>query len=140
MSISSAMNAGVSGLAANASRLGTISDNIANSSTYGYKRMEAEFSAIVLNQHRVAGIYSAGGVRVATTREVDTDGALVTTSNPLDIAISGRGFLPVTSIVDMDNNFSDLPFMMTRTGSFRPDANGILRSESGLVLMGWPMD
>lgn len=134
------MNAGVSGLAANASRLGTISDNIANSSTYGYKRMEAEFSSIVLNQHRVAGIYSAGGVRVATMREVDTDGALVTTTNPLDIAISGRGFLPVTSVVDLNNSFSEMPFMMTRTGSFRPDANGILRTESGLVLMGWPVD
>ncbi len=37
MSISSSLNAGVAGLAANATRLATISDNIANSGTYGYK-------------------------------------------------------------------------------------------------------
>lgn len=138
MSISSAMNAGVAGLAANSTRLATISDNIANSGTYGYKRVETEFDSFVLNQNRTAGIYSAGGVRAATHRVIDEDGALVTTTHPLDIAISGRGMLPVTSAVDMDNGFEQLPFMMTRTGSFRPDQNGVLRTESGLVLMGWP--
>lgn len=39
MSISSALSASVSGLAANSTRLANISDNIANSSTYGYKRV-----------------------------------------------------------------------------------------------------
>ncbi|MBK4216373.1 flagellar hook-basal body complex protein [Paracoccus caeni] len=138
MSISSAMNAGVAGLAANSTRLATISDNIANSGTYGYKRVETEFDSFVLNQNRTAGIYSAGGVRASTSRIIDEDGALVTTTHPLDIAISGRGMLPVTSATDLDNGFEELPFMMTRTGSFRPDQNGVLRTESGLVLMGWP--
>ncbi|MFV0292829.1 MAG: flagellar hook protein FlgE, partial [Paracoccus sp. (in: a-proteobacteria)] len=50
----------------------------------------------------------------------------------------GRGMLPVTSAVDMDNGFDTLPMMMTRTGAFRTDPNGILRTESGLVLLGWP--
>ncbi|MFN3525229.1 MAG: flagellar hook-basal body complex protein, partial [Paracoccus sp. (in: a-proteobacteria)] len=140
MSMSSAMNAGVAGLSANSSRLGTISDNIANSSTYGYKRMEAEFTSIVLNQHRTAGLYSAGGVRIATSREIDSDGPTVTTTNPLDLAIGGRGFLPVTSAVDLNNGFSDIPFLMTRTGAFRTDSDGILQTSSGLVLLGWPVD
>ena len=52
MSISSAMNAGVSGLAANSSRLGTISDNIANASTFGYKRVETDFNALVVGRGR----------------------------------------------------------------------------------------
>merc|ERR1711969_98923 len=132
------MNAGVAGLSANSTRLATISDNIANSGTYGYKRMETDFNAFVLQQNRTAGLYSAGGVRASTQRIIDEDGALVTTSHPLDIAISGRGMLPVTSAVDMDNGFDELPFMMTRTGSFRTDSEGVLRTESGLVLMGWP--
>ncbi|WP_372802895.1 flagellar hook protein FlgE, partial [Paracoccus seriniphilus] len=68
----------------------------------------------------------------------DEDGALVPTSHPLDIAISGRGMLPVTSAVDLDNGFEDLPMMMTRTGSFRTDSEGVLRTDSGLVLLGWP--
>ncbi|MDP5307328.1 flagellar hook protein FlgE [Paracoccus spongiarum] len=138
MSMSSALNAGVVGLAANSTRLATISDNIANSGTYGYKRMETEFDAFVLNQNRVAGLYSAGGVRATTYRAIEEDGALVPTSNPLDMAITGRGMLPVTSAVDLDNGFDQLPMMMTRTGSFRADAEGVLRTESGLVLLGWP--
>lgn len=138
MSMSSAMNAGVSGLAVNSTRLATILDNIANSGTYGYKRMETEFNAFVLNQHRTAGVHSAGGVRVSTYRVVDDDGALVTTTHPLDLAVSGSGMLPVTSAVDLDNGFEEMPFMMTRTGSFRPDNNGVLRTDAGLVLMGWP--
>lgn len=138
MTMSSAMSAGVAGLSANSTRLAAISDNIANSGTYGYKRMEAEFDSVVLNQSRVSGRYSAGGVTASTFRIIDEDGALVPTSHPLDLAISGRGMLPVTSSVDLDNSVSELPLMMTRTGSFRPDDEGILRTESGLVLLGWP--
>lgn len=138
MSMSSAMNAGVAGLAAHSTKLATISDNIANASTNGYKRLETEFNSIVLNQHRTSGHYSAGGVRATTSRAISEDGALVTTTNPLDIAIDGRGMLPVTSAVDLDNGFETLPMQMTRTGSFRTDDSGILRTTSGLVLMGWP--
>ena len=138
MSMSSAMNAGVAGLAAHSTKLATISDNIANSGTNGYKRMETEFDSIVLNQHRASGHYAAGGVRTTTKRIVTEDGALITTTNPLDLSIDGRGMLPVTSAVDLDNNFETLPMMMTRTGSFRPDDSGILRTASGLVLLGWP--
>ena len=43
MTISSSLNAGVAGLSANASRLATISDNIANSGTFGYKRAVTDF-------------------------------------------------------------------------------------------------
>jgi flagellar hook protein FlgE len=139
MSISSSLNAGVAGLSANATRLATISDNIANSGTYGYKRASTDFENFVINQARGAGTYSAGGVRAATTRLVDEHGALVATSNALDLAVAGRGMLPVTSAVSL-NSFSGgaQPLMMTTTGAFRPDADGILRTESGLVLLGWP--
>ena len=82
MTISSSLNAGVAGLNANATRLATISDNIANSSTYGYKRAEADFHSLVISGNE--GKYSAGGVRVTTSRMVDTRGTLVTTSNPTD--------------------------------------------------------
>ena len=58
MTISSSLNAGVAGLNANASRLATISDNIANSSTYGYKRAVADFHSLVLSQG--SGSYAAG--------------------------------------------------------------------------------
>lgn len=138
MTISSSLNAGVAGLSANATKLATISDNIANSGTYGYKRASADFQSMVISQARGAGTYSAGGVRAQTMRLIDERGALVGTANALDIAISGRGFLPVIPSVMLDNATGDLPMMMTTTGSFRTDADGVLRTESGLVLLGWP--
>ncbi|AUM75012.1 flagellar hook protein FlgE [Paracoccus jeotgali] len=138
MSISSSLNAGVAGLAANATRLATISDNIANSGTFGYKRMISDFEGMVINQARGAGVYSAGGVRASTARLIDQRGTLVATSNPTDLAISGRGMLPVIPSVSMNSQFGDKPMMMTTTGSFRTDASGVLRTDSGLVLLGWP--
>ncbi|WP_347267852.1 flagellar hook protein FlgE [Paracoccus sp. (in: a-proteobacteria)] len=139
MSISSALSAGVSGLAANSTRLSNISDNIANSGTYGYKRVDTSFESMVINQSRGGGMYTAGGVRASTGRNIDERGSLVSTSHPLDIAISGRGMLPVidsTAVGSDGGNARSL--MMTRTGAFRPDSQGILRTDSGLVLMGWP--
>ena len=137
MTISSSLNAGVAGLNANATRLATISDNIANSGTYGYKRASAEFESLVITGQRGAGVYSAGGVRASTSRLIDERGALVGTANALDISISGRGMLPVIQSVDIGVT-GDQPMMMTRTGAFRPDAEGVLRTDSGLVLLGWP--
>lgn len=139
MSISSSLNAGVAGLAANATRLATIADNISNSGTFGYKRAIADFESMVINQARGAGVYSAGGVRAATARVIDERGALVSTSNAMDLAVAGRGMLPVIPSVAMNNGtMGDQPMMMTTTGAFRTDPNGVLKTESGLVLLGWP--
>lgn len=136
MTISSSLNSGVAGLNVNASRLATISDNIANSGTYGYKRAVADFHSMVINQGH--GSYSAGGVRVTTGRMIDQRGTLITTDNPTDLAVGGRGMLPVTSATALDDTSASPPVMLATTGSFRPDADGILRTETGLVLMGWP--
>ena len=136
MTISSSLSAGVAGLNANAVRLASISDNIANSGTYGYKRVSTEFSSMVISGSGGAGSYIAGGVRASATRLIDERGDLVGTSNALDIAIAGRGMLPVVQEAAMNEGGTAL--LMTRTGSFRTDANGVLKTDSGLVLMGWP--
>jgi flagellar hook protein FlgE len=136
MTISSSLNAGVAGLAANASRLATISDNIANSATFGYKRVEADFHSMVIASK--GGTYSAGGVRVTTQRLVDERGPLVATSNATDIAVRGRGFIPVAQATDVEVANGDAQMFLTTTGSFRTDSDGYLRSESGLILLGWP--
>ena len=136
MSISSSLNAGVAGLNSNASRLATISDNIANASTFGYKRAVADFHSLVLPGGNAS--YSAGGVRVTTSRLVDERGPLVTTANSTDIAVAGSGMIPTTTVSALDDNSGGYPLMLMSTGSFRPDADGILRTETGMVLMGWP--
>ena len=138
MGISSSLNAGVAGLNVNASRLSTISDNIANSGTNGYKRAVVEFSSVVTSQTQ--GSYDAGGVRVTSGREVNVQGALITSSNPTDIAISGRGLIPVTPVVSRDEDPNIRPFQMVSTGSFAADEDGYLRTASGLQLLGWPTD
>ena len=136
MTISSSLNAGVAGLAANASRLASISDNIANSSTYGYKRVQTDFHSMVISSS--GGTYSAGGTRSTSQRLIDERGPLVSTSNPTDLAVRGRGMLPValTSQVMAGNGASEM--LLTTTGSFRTNADGLLTTESGLVLLGWP--
>ncbi|WP_281824316.1 flagellar hook protein FlgE [Jannaschia rubra] len=136
MTISSSLNAGVTGLNVNASKLATISDNIANSATFGYKRSVADFHSLVLDQTR--GAYSAGGVRVTTGRAVEQRGTLITTNNPTDLSVTGRGMLPVTSVTAVNSTSGELPLRLTSTGSFRADANGILRTSSGQALLGWP--
>ncbi len=136
MTISSSLNAGVSGLNANATRLATISDNIANSATYGYKRSTADFNAIVLSGQS-GGTYAAGGVRTTTFRLIDQRGSLISTSNSTDLAIGGRGMLPVTNMIDVQRG-GTLPLRLMTTGSFRADDAGILKNESDMVLMGWP--
>ncbi|OYU18639.1 MAG: flagellar biosynthesis protein FlgE [Rhodobacteraceae bacterium PARR1] len=140
MSISSSLNAGVTGLASNASRLAAISDNIANSGTYGYKRAAAEFESMVITGSAGGGTYTAGGVRASTKRIIDEAGSLVGTSNALDLAVTGpgRGMIPVIPAVKMGSNVGDSPMMLTTTGAFRTDANGVLMTDSGLVLLGWP--
>jgi flagellar hook protein FlgE len=136
MTISSSLNSGVAGLNTNASRLATIADNIANSGTYGYKRVVADFHSLVIMQSDSS--YSAGGVRASTARMIDQRGTLVSTSNPTDLAIGGRGMLPVTSTAALDTRDTALPVRLMTTGSFRPDAEGVLRTATGEVLMGWP--
>lgn len=136
MTISSSLNAGVSGLNANASRLAAISDNIANASTYGYKRVETDFAAMA--SPSAGGKYSAGGVRATATRMIDQQASFVTTANPTDLAVRGRGFLPVTERPDVAVNNGATQMMLTTTGSFRTDEDGYLVTSSGLVLLGWP--
>lgn len=138
MSISSSLNAGVMGLNANATRLSTISDNIANSATYGYKRAVVDFSSMVLQQR--SSVYSAGGVSVDSFKDIAATGSLIPTGNATDIAVSGRGLFPVTDKAGVSALSSERDLMLLPTGSFYPDADGNLRTQSGHYLLGWPAD
>ncbi|MCV2881825.1 flagellar hook protein FlgE [Actibacterium sp. XHP0104] len=136
MTISSSLNAGVSGLNANATQLATISDNIANSSTYGYKRSETEFHSMVISG---SSGYSAGGVHTSTARMIGENGPLISTSNSTDIAVSGSGMIPVTDASAV-NSGGPTPMYLMTTGSFYPDEDGYLTTSTGKVLMGWPTE
>ncbi|MEM9988980.1 MAG: flagellar hook-basal body complex protein, partial [Pseudomonadota bacterium] len=138
MSLSSSLNAGVMGLNVNSAKLATISNTVANSSPPGYKRVEATFSSLVLQQRRNA--YAAGGVRVDTTKLVNERGSLVTTGSSTDISIGGQGMLPVTDTAGVNQPAGSRSLFFTPTGDFAVDQNGLLVSSTGLHLMGWPAD
>ncbi|MEX3316361.1 flagellar hook protein FlgE [Sulfitobacter sp. PS-8MA] len=136
MTISSSLNAGVAGLRSNATRLASISDNIANASTFGYKRVVTDFNSLVLSSG--SRTYTAGGVGASTQRLISEGGSLVSTSNSTDLAVRGRGMLPVASRAEFLSGSGQPQMMLTTTGSFRIDADGLLANESGQLLMGWP--
>jgi flagellar hook protein FlgE len=137
MSILGAMYSAVSGLGAQSTKLGVISDNIANSSTTGYKRSEVQFSSLVTQQISNHS-YSSGGVQSDVRRQVDKQGLLQSTSSNTDIAINGSGFFMVSDTQNADPT-QDL-IALTRAGSFVPDNQGFLRNAAGYYLMGWQLN
>ncbi len=127
MSLYGMMRTGVSGMNAQASRLGTVADNIANANTTGYKRSSTEFSSLLLANG--GGNYNSGAVSTTVRYAISQEGALQFTTSTTDLAINGEGFFVVT-------DSSGVAFL-TRAGSFVPDSEGNLVNASGYTLMGY---
>lgn len=134
MSLYGALFGGVSGLKAQSSKIGVISDNIANVNTVGYKQSQALFETLVVNSSTTV-LYQTGGVRGESRINVDKQGLLLTTEAPTDLAISGNGFF----VVSKNSDGSGLPYY-TRAGSFRQDSLGNFYNAQGFFLQGWPLD
>lgn len=115
-------------MAAQAERLGTVADNIANSSTTGYKRASAEFSSFILESGAAA--YQPGSVETAIRRYVSQQGGFSYTSSSTDLAVKGNGFFVVTG--------PDGQPVLTRAGSFVQDGEGNLVNAAGFKLLGYP--
>ncbi|GGY50713.1 flagellar hook protein FlgE [Parvularcula lutaonensis] len=133
MSIGSALQTGVNGLRAQATKLATVSDNIANSATVGYKRSTTEFSTLVVNTGSSAS-YTAGGVTTNIRTEVSKSGNIIGTDNVTDLAIAGNGFFAVAA------DPAGQGAALTRAGSFRADQFGNLQNAGGYYLQGFPLD
>lgn len=134
MSLYGALFSGVSGLNSQSSKIGIISDNIANTNTIGYKQTQAQFETLVTAQGSTAA-YSPGGVLGASRQLVDRQGLLVTTDSATDIALSGAGLLVVNTGNDATGDT-----LYTRSGSFRQDSSGNFQNAAGYYLMAWPLD
>jgi flagellar hook protein FlgE len=127
MSLYGMMRTGVSGMNAQANRLSTVADNIANAGTTGYKRSSTEFSSLIIPN--VTGNYTSGGVTTSVRYATSQQGDLKYTSSTTDLAINGDGFFVV-------QDPSGKPFL-TRAGSFVPDGDGRLVNAAGFYLMGY---
>ena len=137
MTISSSLNAGIAALVVNGTKLGAIADNIANASTNGYKRVSVDFKSLVAPA--VGGSSGgAGSVRALSARAITTPGAIESSTNSTDLAVIGRGFLPVSTVDEVTGVGEFGSVRLMTSGSFTPDKDGLLRTSSGQVLLGWP--
>ncbi|MFW0758865.1 flagellar basal-body rod protein FlgG [Pseudomonas sp. H11T01] len=126
------------GLSAQDTNLTTISNNLANVSTTGFKRDRAEFQDLLYQIKRQPGAQSTQdsslpsglqvgtGVRIVGTQKNFTAGSLQTTEQPLDLAVNGRGFF---QILQPDGTTS-----YTRDGTFHLDSNGQIVTANGFAL------
>jgi flagellar hook protein FlgE len=124
---------GLSGLNASSKALDTIGNNIANSSTVGYKTSTTQFADVFAASLVGAGSSPIGlGVKMAAVSQQFTQGNVSVTNNPLDLAINGGGFFEV------QNKNGDA--LYTRNGQFQLDKDGYIVNAKGLQLMGYTAD
>ncbi|MET3661940.1 flagellar hook protein FlgE [Aquamicrobium ahrensii] len=128
MSLYGMMRTGVSGMAAQSSRLATTADNIANSDTTGYKRSSTEFSSMVMPN--TGRNYTSGGVTTTVFNSISQQGIHKYTTSALDLAVDGNGFFVVQG--------GDGKNYLTRAGAFVPDGQGRLVNAAGFQLMAYP--
>lgn len=128
-----------SGMTGQQFNIDTISNNLSNVNTTGFKKMRADFEDLIYQTSRIAGtpatelttvptgIQVGHGVKVAATQKVFTQGALKNTGNVSDMAIQGDGFFRVLLL--------DGSYGYTRDGSFKIDSNGQIVNSNGYKLM-----
>lgn len=133
-----AMWIAMTGLEAQQTRLSVISNNLANVNTTGFKRDRAVFEDLLYQTVRQPGAQSSQdtqlpsgmmlgtGVRTVATEKLHTQGNIVQTSNSLDVAIQGRGFLQVL--------MPDGSLAYSRDGAFQSDSSGQLVTSSGYLV------
>ena len=126
------------GMEAQQTQLDTISHNLANASTNGYKKSHAVFEDLMYQNLRQAGANSSDqttlptglqlglGTRAVATSRSFAQGNLQQSSNPLDVAISGHGFFQL-QMPDGTTGF-------TRDGSFQVSATGQLVTNNGYTV------
>ncbi len=111
-------NTALSGVKAASTDLNIIGNNIANSTTTGFKTSRAEFADVFTSIGQ--------GVRLSTTAQQFTQGNIAFTDNPLDLAVSGKGFFQLEGSGTTT---------YTRSGDFKLDASGNVVNNNGLSLM-----
>jgi flagellar basal-body rod protein FlgG len=126
------------GMEAQQTQLDTISHNLANVGTNGFKRGHVVFEDLIYQNLRQAGAASSDqtqlptglqiglGVRPVATSRIFSQGNLQQTSNNLDVAIKGQGFFQV--------QMPDGTSAYTRDGSLQVDSNGQLVTNNGYVV------
>lgn len=132
------MYTGATGMEAQQAYMDTISHNLSNVNTTGFKRQKAEFQDLMYQTLREPGVRNfegsvspAGievglGVRLAATPRIFEQGSLNQTQNPMDIAVEGEGFFQI--------QLPEGGTAYTRDGTFKLSSDGTIVTSSGFFL------
>lgn len=141
MSLVSSLNVGVSSLRTYSEGIQTVSNNIANVNTVGYKASHAQYSdtfsnilkPLVPNERntavKIAPTQVGGGVQIEAISPVFSQGTIQVTNSNSDLAIAGNGFFRVKDALSTQS-------YVTRAGNFRVDADGYLVTQQGFNVQG----
>ncbi len=140
MSLFSALTVAVGGLNAQSDSISNISDNIANASTIGFKRIDTRFQSLVTQS--TAALNDPGGVRATPAYQNNIQGNLVQSQSALDLAVSGNGFFNVKQPIAQTNGSVEFTGqnLYTRRGDFKLDKDGYMMNGAGYVLEAHPID
>jgi flagellar basal-body rod protein FlgG len=130
---------GAAGMIGQQANIDTISNNLANVNTAGYKQVRTDFEDLLYQTIRTAGtpatedtvvpvgIQMGHGVKVAATQRIFTQGALQATGNVSDLAIEGEGFFRI--------QMYDGSYAYTRDGAFKIDSTGRVVTSNGYWML-----
>ena len=137
MSLFGAMNSAISGLAAQSDAFGNISDNVANSQTVGFKRVDTHFIDYLTTSSALTNVPGAVVARPDYVNSVQ--GTVTQTDSPLNLAVAGAGLFAVSQQTGQANGaptFNPLQFY-TRAGDFALNKDGYIVNSAGQFLNGW---
>jgi flagellar basal-body rod protein FlgG len=132
------LNTAATGMQAQQANMDVISNNLANTSTVGFKKSRAEFEDLVyhtqkepgqatgFNSITPVGVQTGLGVRTAAIQKDFENGSAIITKNPLDLQIEGAGFFQLQT--------PDGQVVYTRDGQFKKDPAGRVIDKNGNVL------
>ena len=134
-----AIHTAATGMATQEMNVNTISNNIANVNTTGYKKQRAESEDLLYETIREGsarssndtnynvGIQIGSGSRISSIRREFSQGNPVVTNAPYDLMVNGEGFFSVT---DQNGNI-----FYTRDGSFNVNSEGVLQTKNGYTVI-----
>jgi flagellar hook protein FlgE len=120
----------LSGLKGAQTELGTVSNNIANVGSYGFKKSRTEFGDIISSSRTTPG----NGTRLKAIEQQFSQGGYETTSRELDLALAGSGFFVTRDALSGGNT------LFTRNGKFSIDQDRYLTDSGGGYVQGMPVD
>jgi len=116
----------------------TVSNNIANANTVGYKTGEYVFASQFLNGSNSSDQPATGqGSQSLGVRRPMTQGAITNSANPLDLAISGKGMFRLLQGSGSAETVDPASVYYSRNGQFGVDKNGYIVNENGMFLTGY---